>query len=70
VTPVVTVKNLGVTSDRQFDKEGKRNFRENAKKRRTTTFLERERVGSFYKNKQNIFLEPKRVGSCYYKNKN
>jgi len=30
-----------VTSDRQFDKEGRWNFREKAKKRRTT-FLERE----------------------------
>jgi len=53
-----------VPSDRQFDKEGRWNFRKKAKKRRRTTF---EKVGSYYKIQQNMFLE--RVGGCYYKNK-
>jgi len=45
-----------VTSDRQFDKEGRQNFRDKTKKRGRTTF-ERERVGSFYKNKTKYIRE-------------
>jgi len=43
---LLNTKNLGVTSDRQFDKEGIWNVREKKKKKGRTTFL--ERVGSFY----------------------
>jgi len=33
-----------MTYDRQFDKEGKKNFRDKENKRKITTFLERELV--------------------------
>jgi len=78
-------RNLRVTSYCQFDKEGMWSFRYKAKKRGGTTF-ERERVGSFHKNKKKylfrerelmVFIRMKLniflkrgVHGFYYKNKN
>jgi len=46
---LLDARNLEMTSDCQFDKEGRGNFREKAKKEEEQLF--REKVSSFYKNK-------------------
>jgi len=56
-----------MTSDCQFDKEGRQNFRENAKKRERTTFLREKELIVFIKIEHNIFLD---IVGGYYKNKN
>jgi len=52
---LLNAKNLGVTSNREFDKEGRYNFREKAQKKAEEQLL-RKRVGRFYKNKIKYLL--------------